>query len=90
MHLDHGKEVIQLGLVFSERLRFVLDEKLNIRRLRFLELVQDEAEDIETDSIVARLDADFSVMSLELRAFVNELLDAFGGEDREAMGVEAS
>lgn len=90
VHLDHGKEVIQLGLVFKDRLRFVLDEKLNIRRLRFLELVLDEAEDIETDSIVAKLDADFSVMSLELRAFITDLLEAFGGEDREAMGVEAA
>lgn len=89
VHLDHGKEVLKLGLVFQERIRFVLDDKLNIRRLRFMELVQDRADDVETDSIAARFDADFAVMSLELRDFVKGLLGAFGGEDREAMGVEA-
>jgi recombination associated protein RdgC len=89
VHLEAGKEVIRLGLVYGERIRFLLDEKLVVRRLRFLELIQDEANDATVDSPAARLDADFAVMSLELRAFVRQLLTAFGGEDKEAMGLNA-
>ena len=89
VHLEAGKEVIRLGLVFAERIRFVLDEKLVVRRLRFLELIQDEASESEADTAAARLDADFAVMSLETRAFVRKLLAAFGGEDKTSMGVEA-
>ena len=88
-HLEAGKEAIRLSLVYGERIRFVVDEKLVIRRLRFLELIQDQANDVEAESPAARMDADFAVMSLELRAFVRQLLAAFGGEDKTSMGVIA-
>lgn len=87
VHLEAGKEVIRLSMVFAERIRFIVDEKLAVRRLRFLELIQDEANDVEAESPAARMDADFAVMSLELRGFVRQLLEAFGGEDKAAMGV---
>ena len=79
--------MIRLSMVFAERIRFIVDEKLAVRRLRFLELIQDEANDVEAESPAARMDADFAVMSLELRGFVRQLLEAFGGEDKAAMGV---
>ncbi|MEM7407060.1 MAG: recombination-associated protein RdgC [Pseudomonadota bacterium] len=88
VHLEAGKEAIRLGLVYDDRIRFVLDEKLAVRRLRFLEVIQDQVDEIDADSASQRLDADFAVMSLELRAFWRGVLAAFGGEDLQAMGVE--
>jgi recombination associated protein RdgC len=88
-HLEAGKEVVKIALTYAERIRFVLDDKLNVRRLKFLEVIKDEAGDIEADDAVSRLDADFAVTSLELRAFIARLLELFGGEDTVAMGVES-
>lgn len=87
-HLEAGKEVIKLALVYAGRLRFVLDDKLNIRRLRFLEVIREEANEVEAEDHLQRLDADFAVVSLELRAFIQRLMDMFGGEDAEAMGLQ--
>lgn len=66
-HARCGKQVTQLGLIFDGRIGFVLDAKLKLRRLRFLDIVADQldAQDgADADSI---LDAEFALMSLELR-----------------------
>lgn len=78
-HLDTGKEVIKLAVNWEERLSFIVDEQLAIKRLRFLELIQDQVAEIETDNDADRFDADFSVMSLELSQFLPRFLELFGG-----------
>lgn len=77
-HLKSGKQVFQLGLVFDERLRFSLDEDLVVRKLRFLDQVQNELGDTEAESAVAELDARFALMSLELRRLFDNLQEWFG------------
>lgn len=81
-HLDSGKQVIKLAINWADRLAFVIDEHLAIKRLRFLELVQDQVADIEAEGEAERFDADFSIMSLELANFLPRLLELFGGENR--------
>lgn len=78
-HLAAGKEVVKLALSWNDRLSLILDEELSIKRLRFLDLVQEEAAEVETDDWAARFDADFAVMSLQLAEFLPRLLDLFGG-----------
>lgn len=79
-HLDQGKQVLKLALTWNDRLSFVLDEHLNIKRLKFLDLVQDQVSDIEAGSEVEQFDANFSIMTLELASFLPALVDLFGGE----------
>ena len=64
-HLDSGKEAIKLAVNWQDRLAFVLDEHLAIKRLRFLELVQDQVADTNAQSETERFDADFAIMALE-------------------------
>jgi recombination associated protein RdgC len=65
-------------LVFDERLSFSLDEDLVVRKLRFLDQVQNELGDTEAESAVAELDARFALMSLELRRLFDNLQEWFG------------
>ncbi|MCK5354175.1 MAG: recombination-associated protein RdgC, partial [Methyloprofundus sp.] len=44
-HLDTGKQVIKLAMSWSDRLSFVVDENLSIKRLKFLDLIQDQVAD---------------------------------------------
>ena len=78
-HIEAGKEVIRLAFTWNDRISVVLDESLAVKRLRFLDSIQEAAADIETDDQAARFDADFSIMSLELDSFIPVLLDWFGG-----------
>jgi len=79
-HLDAGKQVRKLGLVWEDRLAFQLDEHLVTRRLRFKEFIDDELERMESEDEAALFDAEFAIMTGELRRLIARLIDAFGGE----------
>ena len=79
-HLYIGKQVIKLALNWDDRLSFILDENLSVKRLKFLDLIQDQVSESNADDEAARFDVDFSIMSLELSNFIPRLLALFGGE----------
>lgn len=78
-HLKTGMHVSKLALSWQERIEFVLDEKLGIKRLRFSDVVQDKATEAEAEDVATQFDVDFSIMSLELAGFFKALIEAFGG-----------
>lgn len=79
-HLEAGKQVTQLGLIWNERIAFVLDEALVVRRLRFLDVIRETLRDSRTDSPEAVFDAEFALMTGELALLLPRLLEVFGGE----------
>lgn len=79
-HLDAGKQVTRLGLIWNERLAFVLDEALIVRRLQFLDVVREPLLETATDSPEAVFDAEFALMTGELALLLPRLLELFGGE----------
>ena len=81
-HLDMGKLVSKLSISWADRLSFLIDENLNIKRLKLLDLIQDQVSEIETADEAEQFDVDFSIMSLELAGFLPRLLELFGGENR--------
>ncbi len=81
-HLDSGKLVIKLALNWQDRMSFVLDEHLAVKRLRFLDLVQEQVADTQAESVEERFDVDFTIMTAEFSAFLTQLLQLFGGENK--------
>lgn len=81
-HLDIGKQVIKLALTWEERLSFILDENLAVKRLKFLDLIQEQVGDSEAATFEEKFDVDFSIMTAELAQFLPRLLAIFGGENR--------
>lgn len=79
-HLDNGKLVIKLALNWADRISFVLDEQLSIKRLKFLDLIQDQVAEVETYDDVEQFDADFSIMTAELAQLLPRLLELFSTE----------
>lgn len=78
-HLDAGMQVAKLAVDWHERIGCMLCDDLGIRRLRFLDLVMQEAADTEADDALARFDADFALMGMELARFIPAVVEAFGG-----------
>lgn len=72
-HLQAGKQCSRLGLVFNDRLSFVLDETMTVRKLRFLELATADLEKTDRDSIEAEVDASFTLMTSELGLLLEQL-----------------
>jgi len=79
-HIKNGKQAVKLALQWKERLSCVLHEDLSIKRLRFEDIIKEEESNTEADDPISRFDLDFSLMVLELAAFLPQLLEALGGE----------
>ncbi len=78
-HLQAGKQITRLALTWADRLAFVLAEDLSVRRLRFLDLIQEQLHDLEADTEEQIADAEFALMSGELGQLLPRLLEVFGG-----------
>lgn len=91
-HLETGHLVGQLALNWGERISFVIDHNLNLRRMRFDEVTSEQFEHVPTDDPLLRKDADFALMSGSLRQCLSELIEALGGfvEFKDAMPVSVN
>ncbi|APR02925.1 recombination-associated protein RdgC [Thauera chlorobenzoica] len=85
-HLEAGKLPTRLALTFDDRISFVLTEKLEIKRLDFLDIVRDQLGEADKDDAEALFNAEFALMTGELSHLLPAVVDALGGE----IGGEAS
>ena len=69
--------MFQLGLIFDDRMSFVLGEDLVLRKLKFLDVVLDELGDSQQDA-AAEMDARFALLTLELERLLAKLEEWFG------------
>ncbi len=81
-HLQAGKYPVQLGLCWNDRVAFVLTEKLAIRRVQFLDLEPEAAQQASGEAIdpLEKFAADFALMTGELGQLLQEILQSLGGE----------
>jgi recombination associated protein RdgC len=78
-HIKTGMVVRKLAISWQENIECVIDHELSIKRLKFSEEVLDKVNDKNPDSAVEEFDLDFSIMTMELSAFLKALPNAFGG-----------
>jgi len=79
-HLKTGKLVTQLALSWDERIAFVLTEKLQIKRLTFLDLLEDKLKEADAEDAAAMFDTSLTLMVEEGRGLVAAVIEALGGE----------
>lgn len=87
-HIKNGMHVSKLALCWDDRIEFMLDEKLNIKRLRFTDVVQDKVD--KAEDAAGQFDMDFAIMTLEISAFLTALVAALGGEDLSVAKAQTS
>lgn len=78
-HIAAGKRATRLALTWNDRIAFVLTDKLQLKRLQFLDILQEEAETLANandDSFYS----DFALMTAEFSQFLPALVEALGGE----------
>lgn len=81
LHIATGKIVTKLSMAWQDKLAFVLDDKLSIKRLRFEELLHDQAEADGGDDAHGQSVASLIIMAGTLAVFIPALLEALGGEE---------
>lgn len=78
-HLAAGKLVTKLALDWEGHFSCILNEDGTLTRLKFADEVREKNDDILKEDIAQRFDADFLLMTEELRLFSQKISDAFGG-----------
>jgi len=79
-HISSGKFATRLGLTWNDRIAFVLTDKLQVKRVEFLEIAKDKPDDDEAVSPEDQFDIDFLLMTGELTQMLGDLREALGGE----------
>lgn len=82
-HLRAGMQVARLAIELDERIGFTLCDDFSIKQLKFLDMIQEEASDVEVEDAASRFDVDFSLMNMELERLISKLLEIFGGAIKE-------
>lgn len=82
--LDDGNVVTSLGLEWTQRVNFVLDNNAQFKKLSFSDELTLQNEDIAADpeskeDMTARKYADFTLMADELRSMISGVYAALGG-----------
>ncbi|WP_372882607.1 recombination-associated protein RdgC [Psychromonas sp.] len=79
-HLAADKFVTKLALNWADSISFVIGEEFALKRIKFADVLQEQNEDIDKDDFAARFDADFALMTGEIKQLIPAVIDAFGGE----------
>ncbi|WP_035052829.1 recombination-associated protein RdgC [Andreprevotia chitinilytica] len=79
-HLETGKLVAKLALSWQDKMAFQLTEKLEIKRLTMLDVLQDELKNADAGDQQGLFESSFALTVGELRQFVPALIEALGSE----------
>lgn len=78
-HLAAGKTVANMGMTWNDRISFVLTDKLRLKRITFLDIIKEEAEQM-AETAEEQFGVDFTIMTGEFARLLGDLTLALGGE----------
>ena len=79
-HIQSGKMVTKLALTWNGRVSLVLNDVLQVKKLKFLDGVLDGPDSASKDNDEDRFDSDVTLVTGELSKLIPELIEALGGE----------
>ncbi len=74
--LNAGKYAAKLALEWDEKISFVLSEDLQIKKLKFLDVLEEQLKDNDPQTHEEHLDIEFSLMTGEVAGLLNDLMKA--------------
>lgn len=80
-HIESGKFVSKLAMTFNERVSFVLNDRIEIKGVKLLDIVTANSDEGDPKTREEQFDADFAIVSGELRSLRAGLIAALGGLD---------
>ncbi len=79
-HISGGKAPTKLGLSWNSRMAFVLNADMTFKRVQFLDMIKDRADQQGETGEGEQFDIDFALMTGELSQLIKEMINELGGE----------
>jgi len=80
-HIDSGLKVAKLVVRWKDSIECIVDEQFSFKRIKYGNEITEQADDHNSDTAADQFDIEFSIMTLELSAFITAMSAAFGGVD---------
>lgn len=77
-HLAAGMQAVKLNVAVDDAIEFDLDENLDLKRIRALDLIQDDLDSLDAEDAVAELTARVALQGEALRGVLDRLYTHFG------------
>ena len=74
--LQAGKYVSKLAIEWDEKVSFVLSEDLQIKKLKFLDVLEEQLQDNDPQTHEEHIDIEFALMAGEVAGLLNDLMKA--------------
>ena len=74
--LQAGKYAAKLAIEWDEKISFVLSEDLQIKKLKFLDVLEEQLNDNDPQSYEEHIDIQFSLMTGEVASLLKDLMKA--------------
>lgn len=78
LHVSAGKQCTMLALTWADRISFILDTELKVKKLRPLDILKESVDKSGPDEL-ERLDADLTLMTEEVAQLISDLVTGLGG-----------
>jgi recombination associated protein RdgC len=86
-HIAMGKMPTRLAMTWNDHVSFVLTEALQLKKVAVLDEVLEAAASLATDGRDDHFDADVAIATGELQKLIPDLIEALGGEQKQALPV---
>jgi len=74
---EEGREVVELGFIFGDKVEFKLDRELKLKGIKYLDLIQDQVDALEPGTKTQAWVADFAIMSSVIGEIYDVIDDVF-------------
>ncbi len=78
-HIQSGKIVSKLAMNWQDRMAFTLDKSLNLKKIKFLDLVHEQQSELDIEDKIQQFEVDFAIMAEEFYQCIPALLELLGG-----------
>ncbi len=79
LHLESGLQVSKLAIKWKDAIECIIDEQACFKRLKYDDAIYEKVDDHNIESKAEQFDIEFSVMTLEISAFLRTMSKIFGG-----------
>ena len=84
-HINSGLQVAKLAITWKDNIECIIDDQWCFKRIKYSNDITEKADDHNSETAADQFDIEFSIMTLELSAFIDAMATAFGGIETEPM-----